>query len=50
MTPEILEIDLLQDLPATDEFAADELAGVELLPCGGKTCWLTCLWTCHVTE
>ena len=50
MTPQTLEIDLLQELPASDDFAADELAGIELRPCNGVTCWFTCLWTCNVTE
>jgi hypothetical protein len=52
MTPHILEVEIgrLQQLPATDDFAAGELAGIELRPCNGRTCWFSCLWTCDVTE
>jgi hypothetical protein len=49
MTPLTIDLDALQELPVGDEFAADDIAGVELLPCR-FTCWITCLATCNVTD
>ena len=52
MTTPTLDLDVaaLQELPEADGFAPDELADVELRPCGGRTCFFTCLWSCDVTE
>ena len=51
MTPKMLEIEIeqLQELPASDNFAADELTGVELMRCT-TTCWFSCWYTCDITE
>jgi hypothetical protein len=52
MTPLSIELELgaLQELPATDDFAADEVAGVDLMMCRVTCFWITCLATCDVTE
>jgi hypothetical protein len=51
MNTQMLEIAVgqLQELPASDNFAADELAGVDLQRCS-ITCWFSCWYTCDVTE
>ena len=51
MNTQMLEIAVgqLQELPASDNFAADELAGVELMRCS-VSCFFSCWYTCDITE